>query len=158
MTDRIATAPRRIARFYLCLLAALLAFPTVAQACIKGPTHQFLFAGTATEAPAPLILIEGAVVSKDDDELTLKLTKSVKGIPAGTVVTIPHTGSPCRNEWGASDGAMVQAIGAFRSFRMPHPVFEAVPLKRPDLPHSDWRKYIVDPDYVRMLEEAAKHD
>lgn len=143
--------------FRLCLMASCFAFPNIVQACIKGPTHQFLFAGTAAEIPAPLVMIEGTVVAMDDDELTLKLTKPVKGIPAGTVVMVPHTGSPCRNEWGAVDGT-VQAIGGFRSFRMPHPVFEAVPLERPRSPHSDWRKYVVDPDYVRKLEEAVKRD
>ena len=138
-------------------LALGIALPGPARACVQGPTRQFLFAGIAGEVPAPLVAIEGVVVEAGEEELTLKLSKAVKGMPAGTEVTIPHIGSHCRNEWGAVEGT-VHAIGGFRSFRLPNPVFEAAPLKPQRPTRADWRKYIVDPDYVRKLEGKTAGD
>lgn len=150
-----------MARVRTLLLSSLvvlsLALPAAALACSEGSGRQFLFAAPAADIPAPLVAIEGAVVNVTEDEVTLRLAKAVKGVPAETEVTIRRTGSRCGHEWGAVEGN-VAAIGGFRSFRLPKPVFEAVPLKPQRLPHSDIRKYIVDPDYVRQLEGAAAHD
>ena len=142
---------------FLGLVASCIALPTAAQACIEGTGRQFLFVAPAGDVPEPLVAIEGVVVRTMEDEAVIKLAKAIKGIPAGTEVTIRRGSDHCGHQWGADKG-MVYAVGGFQSFRLPNPVFEAVPLRSKRPPRADIRKYIVDPDYVRKLEGGSAND